>query len=231
MHTPSLTPSFDAQPPSDVLIRLDGVSFAFGGEKNLFEELCFSLGQGERAALLGGNGAGKTTLLRLIMGLVRPRSGTITLFGRDCREEEDFAAIRTRLGFLFQDADDQLFCPTVAEDVAFGPLNLGLSHEAAHERVRGTLDALGLAGFENRVAYKLSGGEKKLVALASVLAMRPQALLLDEPTAGLSEDAAERIAGILRNSGLPCLIASHDRTFLERTATRTLTLRGGRITQ
>ncbi len=211
------------------LIELRGIRFAFAGEPELFRNLDLTLRRGECAALLGGNGAGKTTLLRLIMGLVRPQGGAIRLFGDECREEKDFAALRPRLGFVFQDADDQLFCPTVEEDVAFGPLNLGLPHEAVHERVRETLEALGLAGFERRVSYKLSGGEKKLVALASVLAMRPEALLLDEPTAGLSDEATERIAGVLAAAGLPCLIASHDRLFLERLGARPLELRDGRI--
>jgi cobalt/nickel transport system ATP-binding protein len=213
------------------LMDLRGISFAFPGEKALFEKLDFSLFPGQRAALVGGNGAGKTTLLRLIMGLARPACGTITIFGAPCRAEKDFAAIRTRMGFVFQDADDQLFCPTVGEDVAFGPLNLGLTREAARRRAGETLAALGLEGFEERVSYRLSGGEKKLTALATVLAMKPQLLLLDEPTAGLSEETAGRIAGILLDSGLPCLIASHDRVFLERVATRTLRIRDGRLVE
>jgi len=211
------------------LIQLRGIYFAFGGAQALFEDLHFSLRRGERLALLGGNGTGKTTLLRIIMGLARPNKGTVRLFGQECRSEKDFAAARTRMGFVFQDADDQLFCPTVAEDVAFGPLNLGLRHDLVHERVHATLADVGLAGFEQRVSYQLSGGEKKLVALATVLAMKPALLLLDEPTAGLAADAAERIAHILRASGLPSLIVSHDRDFLARSAVHTRYLQAGRI--
>jgi len=211
------------------LVRLRGIRFSFGGEKALFEDLDFSLRQGERLALRGGNGAGKTTLLRIIMGLARPDKGTVRLFGRDCRSEKDFAAVRTRMGFLFQDADDQLFCPTVAEDVAFGPLNLGLPHDCVHERVHATLAEVGLAGFEQRVSYRLSGGEKKLAALATVLAMQPELLLLDEPTAGLPAETMEHIARILRASALPCLIVSHDQVFLEQSAVNTLRLQAGRI--
>jgi cobalt/nickel transport system ATP-binding protein len=224
-------PTPDGTANTRALIDIRGLAFAFPGEKPLFDKLDFSLFPGQRAALLGGNGAGKTTLLRLIMGLARPAGGTITVFGAPCRAEKDFAAVRTRMGFVFQDADDQLFCPTVAEDVAFGPLNLGLTRGAARRRAGETLAALGLEGFENRVSYRLSGGEKKLVALATVLAMKPQLLLLDEPTAGLSEETAARIAGILLHSGLPCLIASHDRAFLARTATRTLRIRDGRVVE
>lgn len=219
----------EARERDEELIRLHGIRFAFDAAA-LFTDLDFSLRRGERLALTGDNGAGKTTLLRIIMGLARPAAGSVRLFGRDCLSESDFAAARTRLGFVFQDADDQLFCPTVAEDVAFGPLNLGLPHDLVHERVHAALDAVGLTGFEQRVSYRLSGGEKKLVALATVLAMRPEALLLDEPTAGLSTEAADRIAHILRASALPCLIVSHDRAFLAQSEVRILRLQEGRIT-
>ena len=221
--------AMDTATGDQALIQLRGIRFSFGGEKALFEDLDFSLGRGERLALRGGNGAGKTTLLRIIMGLARPDKGTVRLFGRECRVEKDFAAARTRMGFLFQDADDQLFCPTVAEDVAFGPLNLGLPHDRVHERVHATLAEVGLAGFEQRVSYRLSGGEKKLAALATVLAMKPELLLLDEPTAGLPAETMEHIARILRTSGLPCLIVSHDQAFLEQSAVHTLSLKAGRI--
>jgi cobalt/nickel transport system ATP-binding protein len=219
----------DPDRPDGELIRLCGIRFAYEENKPLFEKLDFSLRAGERLALLGGNGAGKTSLLRIIMGLARPDAGTVRLFGRDCRAEKDFAAVRPRMGFLFQDADDQLFCPTVAEDVAFGPLNLGAPHNCVHELVSAALAAVGLAGFEQRVSYRLSGGEKKLVALATILAMKPEVLLLDEPTAGLPAETAGRIAHILRASGLPCLIVSHDRAFLEQSAVGALHLQSGRI--
>ena len=116
-------------------------------------------------ALLGPNGCGKTTLLHLIVGLLRPNAGQIEAFGRRRVAEADFHEVRRRVGLLFQDADDQLFCPTVAEDVAFGPLNLGKSRDEVRRIVAATLDSLGLAGYEHRVTYQLSGGEKRLVAL------------------------------------------------------------------
>ncbi|MDR2695040.1 MAG: energy-coupling factor ABC transporter ATP-binding protein [Deltaproteobacteria bacterium] len=221
--------SMDDAGTENEMIQLRGIGFAFGGEESLFEDLDFSLRRGERLALIGGTGAGKTTLLRMIMGFVRPDKGTVRLFGQDCSSEKDFAAARVRVGFMFQDADDQLFCPTVADDVAFGPLNLGLPHDLVHERVHAALAEVGLAGFEQRVSYRLSGGERKLAALATVLAMKPEVLLLDEPTAGLPEETAERIARIVRASGLPCLIVSHDRAFLEQSAVQSLRLQAGRI--
>ena len=117
------------------------------------------------------------------------------VFGKPRAAERDFHEVRRRVGLLFQDADDQLFCPTVVEDVAFGPLNLGLPRDRVRQVVAETLEAVGLAGYEHRITYKLSGGEKRLVALATVLAMQPEVLLLDEPTSGLDEQATERLDG------------------------------------
>jgi cobalt/nickel transport system ATP-binding protein len=133
------------------------------------------------------------------------------------------------VGLLFQDSDDQLFCPTVAEDVAFGPLNLGKPREEVRRIVAQTLDALGLGGYEDRITYKLSGGEKRLVALATVLAMEPEVLLLDEPTAGLDDDAAERVMDVLRQLPQAMVIASHDERLLGRLPTRQLRLAGGQL--
>ena len=125
--------------------------------------------------------------------------------------------VRQKVGLLFQNADDQLFCPTVIEDVAFGPLNQGKKPEEAVRIARETMDRLGLNGFEDRVTYKLSGGEKKLVSLATVLAMQPQVLLLDEPTAGLDEKTKERLVHILKNLEITFMVVSHENHFLEHT--------------
>jgi cobalt/nickel transport system ATP-binding protein len=130
---------------------------------------------------------------------------------------------------LFQDADDQLFCPTVAEDVAFGPLNLGKPREQVRRIVADTLGSLGLAGYEDRITYKLSGGEKRLVALATVLAMEPEVLLLDEPTSGLDDEAAQRVVEILLRLPQAMAVVSHDRPLLRRLTTRWLRLEEGRL--
>ena len=125
--------------------------------------------------------------------------------------------MRPRIGFLFQDADDQLFSPTVLEDVAFGPLNLGKSQEEAKAIALKTLASLGLSGFEDRITYKLSGGEKRLVSLATVLAMEPDVLLLDEPTTGLDEATEKRLIDILKGLDLSYIVVSHNLDFLMRT--------------
>ncbi len=205
---------------SDALIALCDVTFSYPGAKPLFEGFEFSLSAGDRVALTGPNGSGKSTLLHLITGLLRPQSGRVWAFGKNRSRETDFREVRRRAGYLLQDSDDQLFSPTVLDDVMFGPLNYGLSHEAARERARRVLTDLGLRAHEERVTYKLSGGEKRLVALASVLAMEPDVLLLDEPTAGLDVRTEARLVEVL--TGLPqdIVLVSHNAGFMEQIANR-----------
>jgi cobalt/nickel transport system ATP-binding protein len=211
------------------LISLDAVSFSYAPGRPVLDRCSFRLAAAERVGLIGSNGSGKSTLMKLIVGILRPASGQLEMFGRPRVREADFHEVRRRVGFLFQDSDDQLFCPTVAEDVAFGPLNLGKSRDEAWQIVSQTLAALRLDGFERRITHKLSGGEKRLVALASVLAMSPEVLLLDEPTAGLDDAAAARVAEVLGELPQAMLIASHDHWLLERLATRLLRFSGGQL--
>lgn len=213
----------------DPLIELKKIHFRYDNGRKVLENLDFTFYPHQRSALIGPNGSGKTTLLHIIMGLIEPESGTVNILGMERRTEKDFREVRANIGFVFQDADDQLFCPTVAEDVAFGPLNLGWPRHEVEQTVKTTLDMLGLSGFENRVTYKLSGGEKKLVSLATVLAMKPQMLLLDEPTTGLDESTTDRLVHILTDSDLPYLIVSHDRDFLDRTTGHFHRMDRGRI--
>ncbi len=214
---------------NEPLVEFRDVDFAYGPERPVLSGCCFSLHSGERVALLGPNGCGKTTLLQLIVGLLRPGSGRIIVFGSQRIVEADFYEVRRRVGLLFQDADDQLFCPTVAEDVAFGPLNLGKSRDEVRRIVAGTLDSLGLAGYESRVTYRLSGGEKRLVALATVLAMQPDVLLLDEPSGGLDDASTERLIGVLARLPQAMLVVSHDRAFWEAVTTTAVELREGSV--
>jgi cobalt/nickel transport system ATP-binding protein len=211
------------------LIRLDQVGYAYPGRPAVFHGLDFGLKTGERVGVLGPNGAGKSTLFLIVMGLVRPQAGAVDLFGQAMRTEKDFQAVRTRLGYCFQDPDDQLFCPTVLEDVAFGPLNQGLGRGQAQDAARQTLAELDLGHLEERVTHQLSGGEKRLVSLATVFALHPQALLLDEPTAGLDPATQDRLERVLLASDLPWAIISHDHAFLRRTCARLLWLEAGRL--
>ncbi len=210
------------------MIHLRNVSFRFNS-RHVLKSLNFHLHPGERIGLVGPNGAGKSTLCHIIMGLLRPESGVVEIFGKERFNESDFREVRERVGFLFQDPDDQLFCPTVLEDVAFGPLNQGKTPEQARQIVETTLASLKLDGFAERITYQLSGGEKRLVSLATVLAMEPEILILDEPTNGLDEETTERLMHILRESELTYVVVSHDREFVERTTTKILEIRDGAI--
>ncbi|EXJ15074.1 ATPase component NikO of energizing module of nickel ECF transporter [Imhoffiella purpurea] len=212
------------------MIELRGIAFDHR-DRPVLEGIDFGLHPGERVALVGPNGAGKTTLLLLLVGLLRPKAGELIAFGRARRSEADFHEVRARVGLLFQDSDDQLFCPTVLEDVAFGPLNLGRSPDEARDEAFRTLSVLGLDGFAERVTHRLSAGEKRLVALATVLAMKPSVLLLDEPTNGLDEATEQRLIAHLSGLDQAMLIVSHDRTFLERLANRAVHLVGGRLSE
>lgn len=212
---------------SETLFDLRNIEFGYGSRTPVLHGLHFALEAGERVALCGANGSGKTSLLHLMVGLVRPRQGTLTAFGQGRLGESDFVEVRRRAGLVFQDPDDQLFCPTVAEDVAFGPLNLGRSREEAAYIVDRTLAALGLAELAPRVVYQLSGGEKRLVSLAGVLAMEPEVLLLDEPTNGLDDHHRERLVALLAELPQAMVIVSHDQDFRQRLATRSLKLVGG----
>jgi cobalt/nickel transport system ATP-binding protein len=203
---------------SEPLIELQNITFTYpGAPQPVFQDFNFQLLPGKHIGLTGPNGCGKTTLLHLIMGLLRPQAGSIVIFGQEVKKEKDFVDIRRKVGLLFQNADDQLFCPTVLEDVAFGPLNLGKPPAEAIGIARETMARLGLSGFDDRVTYKLSGGEKKLVSLATVLAMEPQLLLLDEPTAGLDEKTKDRLIHILQHLDIGYMIVSHEHEFLNHT--------------
>lgn len=211
------------------LLALDNITFGYAGRPALFTGLCFALRRKEKIGLYGPNGSGKTTLLRLIMGLETPQSGRILFRGVPVEGEKALHRLRCGIGFVLQNSDDQLFSPTVLEDVAFGPLNLGLKRHEARARAMETLESMGLAAYADRQAHRLSGGEKKMIAIASVLSMRPEALLLDEPTAFLDDDARDRIIRILRQQDIAGIVVSHDKAFLERTTPSFVAINNGTI--
>ncbi|MDI6725975.1 MAG: ABC transporter ATP-binding protein [Smithellaceae bacterium] len=211
------------------MIELRGVNFRYPEGKVIFSDFSFTLNRGDRIGLIGNNGSGKTTLLRLIMGLLKPDGGDIEILGSPRKADADFLEVRRRIGLLFQDADDQLFCPSVEEDIAFGPLNLGKTNAEAREMVKHACQVLGINGLEKKITYRLSGGEKRLVALATLVAMNPECYLLDEPTAGLDEATSGRFLGYLRESVETCLIISHDQNFLTRAVDRVYAVRDGSL--
>jgi len=212
------------------LIHLRDVRFAHAPERPVLNGVNFEVREGDRIGITGANGSGKTTLLHLMVGLLHPQAGEVEILGRARRVEEDFHEVRAHVGLLFQDSEDQLFCPTVAEDVAFGPLNLGKTRPEAEKIVGETLRQLGLEGYEERVTYRLSFGEKRLAALATVLAMRPRVLLLDEPTNGLDSAVWERLAEFLGALDATMVIVGHDMAFLKRVARTRAKLINGVLT-
>ena len=201
--------------PSSGLTVLDGIDFA--------------LAPGERVGLFGPNGCGKTTLLSVMMGLLPAASGEVLHRGCPVRTEAEFFNLRKEVGFVLQHADDQILFPTVLDDVAFGPLNLGLAPAEAAQEAREALAFVGLEGFEDRLTHRLSGGEKKLVTLAGVLAMHPKALLLDEPTSSLDPGTRHRLVHILEHLDAAVLIVSHDWDFLNPVASHYYTIEKGRL--
>lgn len=211
------------------IFRLTGLSFAYGPNRPVLDGVDFELRRGQRIALHGANGSGKTTLFHVMMGLVRPQQGRVEAFGARRSTEAEFFEVRSRVGLLLQDSDDQLFSPTVLEDVAFGPLNFGAAPKKAREIALETLSELGLVELAGRATHHLSGGQRRLVALATVLAMKPDALLLDEPSAGLDEPNVERLIDLLDHLPQARIIISHDADFLSRTTTQRLHLVHGRI--
>lgn len=211
------------------LIALSDIRFGYPGRPEVLQGLDLELAAGERLCVTGHNGAGKSTLLHLIVGLLRPQAGRIVAFGRPRSLEADFHEVRCLAGLVFQDPDDQLFCPTVAEDIAFGPLNLGKTRDEAMAVVERVLRELDLLRLRERVTHKLSGGEKRLVTLAAVLAMEPQVLLLDEPTNALDEANEARLLEILLALPQAMIVVSHDPRFRRRIGTRSLRLTEGRL--
>lgn len=211
------------------VLNLSAVSFGYPGSRPVIDNLYLELLRGKKVGLIGPNGSGKTTLFHIIMGLLKPHSGVIEIFGKPAIEEKDFIRARKKIGLLFQDADDQLFSPTVLEDIAFGPLNLGKSKDEAISIAKSTLKFLGLTGFEDRITHKLSGGEKRLVSLATVLSMEPEALLLDEPTNGLDDQTKDKIKNILIGLDISYILISHEIDFLSDVTNTIYRMEDGKI--
>ncbi|MFT3803357.1 MAG: ABC transporter ATP-binding protein [Burkholderiaceae bacterium] len=204
---------------ADYLIEASGLRVARAG-RVVLDAVDLVLAPGERLFVTGASGAGKTTLLHALLGFVPCAAGSLTILGQRCRSERDFARQRGPLGLLFQDPVDQLFGPTVAEDVAFGPLNLGASRAEARRIALEQLRRLDIEALAARPVHQLSGGEQRRVALAGVLAMAPRVLLLDEPTTGLDDAARAGLIDLLDRTGLPMIVATHDADCLRALATR-----------
>jgi cobalt/nickel transport system ATP-binding protein len=210
-------------------IEINNLNFSY--KEFSLQDVNMNLHLGEQKALVGLNGSGKTTLFKLILGLLEPTSGTIHVFERPV-VRENYWDIRKDVGFLFQNPDDQLFAPTVWEDIAFGPRNLGLTEDEVQERVQWALDRVGMSDLINRPVNQMSHGQAKRVALAGIISMRPKILLLDEPFAGLDFPMISNMVDIiqnLRDDGISVLYTTHNRFFLENWADSIAVLHEGRL--
>ncbi|WP_022846517.1 MULTISPECIES: energy-coupling factor ABC transporter ATP-binding protein [unclassified Desulfurobacterium] len=198
-------------------------------EKTIFENVNFSLKEGEKFFIVGPNGAGKTTLIETVVGFIKPASGKIFLKGKEIKTEEDYYKLRITVGYIFQNPDDQLFSPTVEEDIAFGPLNIGIPREEIPRIIDNTLSTLGISHLKGKMTYKLSGGEKRLVSIASVLAMNPEALIMDEPTVGVDNEKMKLLMNFLKTTDKSIIMVTHNKEAVEELGWPTYRLENGRL--
>jgi cobalt/nickel transport system ATP-binding protein len=210
------------------LLEARNLSFSYPDGTPALKDINCRFHHGESVAIVGANGAGKSTLLLHLNGLLIPQTGEVRV-GDLPVTAATRAQIHRTVGFVFQDADDQLFMPTVEEDVAFGPLNMGLPLDDVHARVRAALEAVGALALARRAPYRLSGGEKRAVAIAGVLAMSPSVLVLDEPSSGLDPAARRRLIALLLTFSHTKVIATHDLDLVLDVCTRVLVLHEGRV--
>ena len=209
------------------MIEFRDVNFAYEKNNNVLHDMSFRIEKGESVGLIGANGAGKSTIMKLLLGLLQGE-GQVLIDGTEVKKET-LGEIRAKLGFVLQNSDNQMFMPTVYEDMIFGPLNYGLSREVADKRVDDVLERLHLEDLKHRYNHKISGGEKRMGAIATILAMEPAAILMDEPTSALDPYNRRIVINTIRELDQTKLIASHDLDMILETCDRVILISGGRI--
>ena len=209
------------------MIQFQHVSFSYDGEHKVVDDLSFTIGKGESVGLIGANGAGKSTMMSMMLGLLKG-SGEILVDGLPVNKQ-NLPQIRQKIGFVLQNSDNQMFMPTVYEDMIFGPLNYGLSREEAERRVDKVLDMLGLQDLKHRYNHKISGGEKRMAAIATILAMEPEMIVMDEPSTALDPVNRRRVINTINSLPQTKLIASHDLDMILDTCQRVLLISRGKI--
>lgn len=207
------------------VLSVSNLSFSYPDRSLVLKDLNLEVWPGERVGIIGPNGAGKTTFFMLICGVLKTTSGEIRLFGKPVVPGE----FRPEVGLVFQNPDDQLFCPSVRDDVAFGPRNLGLPEEEVEDRVREAFAVTGIQELGDYPPHHLSGGQKRMAAIAGVLAMRPRLVIYDEPTSNLDIRYRRRLIRFLRGARETMLIASHDLEFILEVCDRVILIDEGRI--
>jgi len=210
------------------IVQAENLAYTYPDGNNALKNISFLITHGESVAIVGANGAGKSTLLMHLNGHLLPGKGSLRI-GDFPLTKETVHNIRRSVGMVFQDSDDQLFMPTVYDDVAFGPLNMGLPSETVRERVRETLETVGILHLINRPTHRLSGGEKRSAAIATVLSMSPDILVMDEPTSNLDPKARRRLIELLKSFKHTKIIATHDLDMALDLCERTIIIKEGEV--
>lgn len=207
------------------ILKAENLCFSYEDRENVLTSISFEVAEGENTGVIGPNGAGKTTLFMIICGVYKATSGSVYVAG----SKVEHRTFNPRVGYVFQSPDDQLFSPSVFDDVAFGPINMGLGHEEIEERVDETLKLCGCEHLSRRPSHHLSGGEKRMVAIASVLSMKPALMIYDEPTSNLDMRSRRKVIALIQRSGVTNLIASHDLEFIRELCQKVILMDSGRL--
>lgn len=210
------------------MIAVNNISVTYPDGTKAIRDVSFTINDGESVALIGANGAGKTTLLLSLVGVLKPYTGTISVDGITL-ERQTLNEVRRRVGMVFQNPDDQLFMPMINDDIAFGPRNLGLSEDIVEDRVNSALSELGIGHLRGRSSLRLSSGEKRIAAIATVLSMNPTMMIFDEPTAFLDPKSRRGLIKLLSKLPHGRLIATHDLAFADEVCPRTVLMKYGTI--
>lgn len=218
---------------SEIHLSIKNLNYTYPDGTHALKNVNMEILKGQKVAIMGPNGAGKSTLFSHLNGLTEPTSGHIELDGKVMKyDKKTLLEVRQKVGIVFQDPNDQLFAPTVKEDVAFGPMNLGLSYEEVEKRVNEALELVGMEKFRDKTPHHLSGGQQKRVAIAGIVAMRPEIMILDEPTAGLDPEGVDKVLNILNDlnkEGMSIVISSHDIEMVNGFAEKIFVLNEGKI--
>ncbi len=218
---------------NEVHLSTKNLSYTYPDGTHALKNINMDIYKGQKVAIMGPNGAGKSTLFSHFNGLTKPTSGHVEVDGKAIKYDRDtLLEVRQKVGIVFQDPNDQLFAPTVKEDVAFGPMNLGLDYEEVERRVDEALTMVGMEQYMDKTPHHLSGGQQKRVAIAGIIAMRPEIMILDEPTAGLDPEGVEKVLDILNNlnkEGMSIVISSHDIEMVNEFAEKIFVLNNGEI--
>lgn len=210
------------------MIEFKNVSFSYEKGKKVLDDISFVIEPGETVGLIGANGAGKSTIMKIFLGLLFPTDGAVTVDGITV-DKSHLSEVRQKIGFVLQNSDNQMFMPTVYEDMIFGPLNYGIPKDEVEKKVDAVLAELDLAAIKNRHNHKISGGEKRMAAIATVLCMEPEVILMDEPSTALDPVNRRTVINTINKLSQTKLIASHDLDMILDTCDRVILISNGKV--